>query len=933
MAKTWSPSNWGKKFTGACDWTLTLDEELLALSIEGKRHNATIQGSSPVILHRGIFWTDISLPIKGKSAVVVDGIPNAHGDDIRRAIDDVINARKREAKRQAEELRNANLRDRFTNALNALQTWRSKVLARVGQHNSVKLWIATETTQYFIDSKPELGVTAHEFNKMLRTSVIEEMLGRKTDDAKKAIAMWECDLWGVVQRRNERFTLEELKDRKSLFDRVESKPLTEEQARAVICFDNRVQVVASAGSGKTSTMVARAAYAIERGLVPAERIVMLAFNEAAARELGVRIKASLEAIGIKDVQVDAMTFHKFGSDIIGCATGEKRRVAAWVQTGPDIEKLSSLIDDLKDQDVAFRTNWDLFRVVFGRDIPRFGKKPRHEDWSSSTKRSGFQTLQGEIVKSLEEVTIADWLFYQGVKYEYETDYKLRTATSTHSQYQPDFYFPDIDVWHEHFALNAKGEAPIEFVGYLEGVKWKRRLHQENKTTLIETTSHQLWTGEAFKTLARELTTLGIKLDPNPDRAVRGRQPIEHKELAGLFRSFIQHTKSNSLTTTDLQTKLKNAPDDTFRFRQAMFLKLAAQVQRAWDEALTAERAIDFEDMLNMAAEHLEEGRWESPYDLVMVDEFQDASWVRARMVQALVNKPSRYLFAVGDDWQSINRFAAADISVMTGFLDWCPHGQLLRLERTFRCPQKLCDLSSTFVQKNPSQIRKKVVSSTPEVGPVIEAFQVEDYKQTKSVIEKYLVELHEEILAGTVPRGRNGLVSVYVLGRYKREEQFFSHHWNTLFRGTLDVSFKTVHSSKGAEADYVILPGMTMKGFPSIKVDDPVLALAMPGADTFPDAEERRLFYVALTRARRTAVLFTVMGRASEFLVELVADGFIQIKDVKGIPTEEKVCPSCRRGVLVQRKGPFGPFTACSSFPGCLYKEKIENARPRRRTS
>ena len=122
--------------------------------------------------------------------------------------------------------------------------------------------------------------------------------------------------------------------------------------------------------------------------------------------------------------------------------------------------------------------------------------------------------------------------------------------------------------------------------------------------------------------------------------------------------------------------------------------------------------------------HLEAGRWDSPYELVMVDEMQDASHARARLARALVAEPGRYLFAVGDDWQSINRFAGADPSVMTDFTGWFGPGQTLRLEQTFRSPQSICDISSAFIQRNPHQLRKHVVSATPEPDTPVTAVAV-----------------------------------------------------------------------------------------------------------------------------------------------------------------------------------------------------------------
>jgi DNA helicase-4 len=173
---------------------------------------------------------------------------------------------------------------------------------------------------------------------------------------------------------------------------------------------------------------------------------------------------------------------------------------------------------------------------------------------------------------------------------------------------------------------------------------------------------------------------------------------------------------------------------------------------------------------------------------------------------------------------------------------------------------------------------------------------------------------------------------VLVLGRY-------NHDAGVLPRPApynLDVTFLTMHRSKGLEADYVVVAGMTTGtyGFPSTITDDPVLGLAMPTPDTYEHAEERRLFYVALTRARRAVTLITDPHRMSPFVVELVDGGGVT---VDGQPTGSaaspgtgvmgpgnatatvRICPRCKKGVLVRRTGRHGPFFGCSSFPRCGY--------------
>jgi DNA helicase-4 len=199
----------------------------------------------------------------------------------------------------------------------------------------------------------------------------------------------------------------------------------------------------------------------------------------------------------------------------------------------------------------------------------------------------------------------------------------------------------------------------------------------------------LWSGQAFGKLADELQSHGIVLNPNPDRPSKGQPAIENETLIKTFRTFLTHAKSNRLSADDLQARLTGSRASLFRFRHQVFLRLFSAIRDAWEAKLAEAGVIDFEDMLNLATDHIESGNWNSPYELVMVDEFQDASYARARLVRSLVTKPGCCLFAVGDDWQSINRFAGADISVMTGFERWFGESTTLRLERTFRCPQPI----------------------------------------------------------------------------------------------------------------------------------------------------------------------------------------------------------------------------------------------------
>jgi DNA helicase IV len=778
--------------------------------------------------------------------------------------------------------------------------------ARTGQR-----WIPAETVDALLATRPEPRLLDR-----VRAAGCEPSL---TAGQLEAAGFLDADLESMVADTNEQIMASELSSRRPFFDTIEKTPLTDEQARAVVCFDNRVQVLAAAGSGKTSVMVARAAYAVSRGFVAPGRILLLAFNKAAATELQERVAARFAAAGIDSSGLRASTFHSFGLDVIGRATGKKPRLARWLDQGDDMAMVLRIADELRDASESNRYQWDLYRLLFA-NAPTDLAENEPDGYSHATRQTGYRTFAGEVVKSHGERLIANFLYLNGIDYVYERPYDVDVADTTHSQYRPDFYYPGIDVWHEHWALGRDGKPPPEFQGYAEGMEWKRRVHAQHGTTLAESTWADVMFGDGLTKLKDELTRLGLRFDWNPDRPVNdGRvKPMKHEDLARLVRTFMTHVKSNSWTAEDLERRLVADLAGLNGFRTRLFLEVYWQIHAKWEQRLAADRSIDFEDMLVQAAGHLEAGNIGADYDLIMVDEFQDASRARARLVRGLVKTPGRFLMAVGDDWQSINRFAGADLSVMTDFEALFGRGHQLALTTTFRCTQTICDTARTFVSKNPDQFSKPMRSAHQDPGPPVTVIQADD---PADALASYLDDLSTAVAGGSVPGGRDGTVSVDVLGRYRFERDVLPKHPPV----NLHVTFRTMHGSKGLEADYIVIPGMTTGtyGFPSTIADDPVLDLAMPAPETFPHAEERRLFYVALTRARRAVLLITHPRRMSPFVIELLKDPHVTVTGNSDAPVE--ICPGCGQGTLVERNGKFGPFLGCSTFPVCKHTREVQH--------
>jgi DNA helicase-4 len=788
-------------------------------------------------------------------------------------------------------------------------TWHADVTRLLAGACTAQRWIPTEAVDTLLATRPEPRLLDRVRAAGCERSLTEGQLG--------AVGFLDADVETLVANINEQITAAELSSRRAFFDTIEKSPLTEEQARAVVCFDNRVQVLAAAGSGKTSVMVARAAYAVSRGFTAPDRILILAFNKAAATELQERVSTRFAAAGIASSGLRASTFHSFGLDVIGRATGEKPRLAQWLDQGGDVRMVMRIVDELRDASESFRYRWDLYRMLFA-NAPTDLTENEPDGYDKATSQTGYRTFAGEIVKSHSERLIANFLYLNGVNYEYERPYDVDVADATHSQYRPDFYYPDIGVWHEHWALHRDGMPPAAFDGYTEGMAWKRRVHAQHGTTLVESTWADVMFGDGLIQLKDELTRLGLSFDWNPDRPLNDEwaKPVKHEDLARLVRTFMAHVKSNSWTAEDLERRLASDVAHLDGFRTRLFLEVYWQIHAEWERRLAADQAVDFEDMLVQAADYLEAGNANWPYDLIMVDEFQDVSRARARLVRGLVKAPGRYLLAVGDDWQSINRFAGADLSVMTGFEAWFGRGCQLALTTTFRCTQTICDVARTFVSKNPSQFNKPMRSAHQDPGAPITIIRADD---VAGALASYLGDLSAAVTAGSIPSERSGTVCVDVLGRYLFERDVLPRHPPS----NLHVTFRTVHGSKGLEADYIVVPGMTTGtyGFPSNIADDPVLDLAMPAPESFAHAEERRLFYVALTRARRGVTLITSPLRMSPFVVELLDDPHVSVTGDSDAPVE--VCSVCGQGTMVERNSKFGPFLGCSTFPVCKNKRDL----------
>jgi len=683
----------------------------------------------------------------------------------------------------------------------------------------------------------------------------------------------------ILNEHNQNFFKGARKKYDYLFANIEKYPLSEEQISAILSDEERYLLIAGAGSGKSSTILAKAVYLVESGLATPDEILVLVYNSGAKEELNLRFNEKVGVTPNYNIPVVARTFHGLGSDILLDVEKCKPSVSIFATSGPvQLAKLfKELVDELISSDDNFNNKWCEYLAIFKKpaldlftDIQNYKDYNRYlSDLGAYWKkfddewRLKLNTIGGKEVNSFEEVRIANWLTLNGVEFEYERRYELATGTEGYRQYYPDFYYPEASLYHEHFALNRNGRAPVFFKDYEKGVEWKRRLHTKQQTKLIETYSYQVSEGSVFEELKNHLIHHGVKFKPKKTQEVNKliAEIFNPSSDYKLFMSFMRHLKANSYNFDDVRKIASNAPDRT---RHIIFIEIFETIFKAYQKKLTTNNEIDFEDMINKACQYIEEKKYNPEYKYILVDEFQDISQDRKRMILALLNQKDTKFFAVGDDWQSIYRFSGADINIMTKFSQHFGTAVEGYLTQTYRSFKGIVDVASEFIQKNPNQLKKALKAHEDKKNSQVFILEYESDLEQHSQIKGLLYRINQKAIMN------NQVVSIFLLSRY--------NHLNpkALIRElsrleNIKLSFKTIHAAKGLEADYVILLNVEygVYGFPSLVSDDPILNMIIPEPENFLNAEERRLMYVAITRAKRAAYLSSNKKKQSVFIEEL----------------------------------------------------------------
>ena len=686
--------------------------------------------------------------------------------------------------------------------------------------------------------------------------------------------------------------------------------LNDKQTEAVISLEKRLLVLAGAGSGKTKTLLQKLIYLIEEKGVSPSSILAITFTKNATNEMIDRLIISADQSSEyekilydkrmsktdKDLEryyhqkkykwidnLTVKTFHSFCYGVLRThgvnefdnkfkIIGEEKRDeedelnrnVAPETVFEAVHKL--LIEQCENTEFLLL----LKRYILDYVIDKIHLK-KYDNQFTPKDGKYFTTLDGTKVRSKSEQFIADWFYRHSIKYEYEPLLNVKDFP-----FRPDFYIPDANLYIEH--ISDKSYA----------TKNKEEQFQKGNLLLVKT----------FESMTKDSALFNHTLD----KIVKNRLPSNYHRTISLtykeeFNGYHQNVKdfvTQILRITDM-IKVENIPlnvvlansrqDQHERVRH--FYELAIPIVEKYIHYCTDKSFLDFNDLISRTASlftHHEDivNKYKNKYEYILVDEFQDVNNLQVELIKLLLTDKTQ-LFCVGDDWQSIYGFRGSNVGYIVEFEKHFPSSKVIKLNLNYRSTQNIVGASNEVIKHNKFKIEKEILSSKiSEHKIVIFAGNTEDENI------QFCLNKVQELL-------EDGLTNDDILFLYRRSKMYSPYFYR--FRDeNIRIQSKTIHASKGLEAKVVFILGLTdgSGGFPDIWMEDRIFQVIKKANHDLLVEEERRLFYVAITRAKDKLFLITEKGNESSFLKE-IPDMFTVKTSIPIKSVVEKVitCVSC----------------------------------------
>ena len=661
--------------------------------------------------------------------------------------------------------------------------------------------------------------------------------------------------------------------------------LNENQREAVISEEKRLLVLAGAGSGKTKTLLQKLIYLIEEKGVSPGSILAITFTKNATNEMLDRLIISADDTGQyqkalgdkyksladKDKErfaqskkikwIDGLTvktFHSFCYSILrnyGVNEFDNKFRIIGDEKRDEEDELSKhvapetvfevfhklLIEQCEDSEYLLRLKRYILDYIIDKIhlenksngvIPKDGKY--------------FTTLDGTKVRSKSEQYIADWFYRHSIKYEYEPLLNVKDF-----DFHPDFYIPEANLYLEHVSNKSYSTRDKE--------------EQFNKGHLLLVKTYESMTKDSalFNHTLDKLVKNRLPSDYHKTRSLTYREEFNHyhEDVKDFVAQIMRITDMIKVENIETKEVADNAKKDQHE-RVRNFYELALPIVNAYKVYCVNKSYLDFNDLISTSISLFRNhediaNKYKSKYQYILVDEFQDVNNLQVELIKLLLTDKTQ-LFCVGDDWQSIYGFRGSNVGYIVDFEKHFPGSKVVKLNLNYRSTQNIVGASNEVIKHNKFKVDKEIFASKRSEHKIV-IFAGTSEEENLEFCEAKIRELQVEGI------GKDDILFLY------RRSKMYQPYYNRFKQADLRVQGKTIHAAKGLESKVVFIIGLTegYGGFPDVWLEDRIFQVIKKANHDLLLEEERRLFYVALTRAKDKLFLITEKGNESSFLKEI----------------------------------------------------------------
>lgn len=686
--------------------------------------------------------------------------------------------------------------------------------------------------------------------------------------------------------------------------------LNDKQREAVISENKRLLVLAGAGSGKTKTLLQKLIYLIEEKGVSPSKILAITFTKNATNEMLDRLIISADSTGEYEKQlfdkrrtkiekdkerflqqkkhkwIDGLTVKTFHSFCYGVLRNDG--------VNEFDNKFRIIGDEKKDEEdelskhVAPETVFEVFhkiliencenteyllklkRYILDYIVDKIHLKKDDNNFFSKDGKH-FTTLDGTKVRSKSEQFIADWFYRHSIKYEYEPELNVKDFS-----FHPDFFVPEANLYLEH----------ISDLSY--PTKAKEEQFQKGKLLLVKTFDSMTKDSALFNHTLDKVIKNRLPSDYQKTTFLNYREEFNHyhSDVKDFIQQVIRVTDMIKVENISIDTVLQNARKDQHE-RIRNFYELAIPIVKGFIDYCTNKSYLDFNDLISKSTSLFLNHddviqKYRNKFEYILVDEFQDVNNLQVELIKLLLTNKTQ-LFCVGDDWQSIYGFRGSNVNYIVEFEKHFDNAESIKLNLNYRSTQNIVGASNEVIKHNKFKVDKDVQASKISEHKIV-VFSGNNLEENIQFCSEKVNELLKD-----------GINNDEILFLYRRNKMF-SPYFN-FFKGEgTRVQGKTIHASKGLEAKVVFIIGLTEGngGFPDIWLEDRIFQIIKKANHDVLMEEERRLFYVAITRAKDKLFLITEKGNESSFLKE-IPDVFTvrTVNQMKSVVEKIETCNKC----------------------------------------